>query len=79
MEHVGTDKQVADIFTKPLPEALFTKYRKSIMGWYVETDESWTHVIGKKKGHGIKEQQWRTKKFRIKESPGASGKIRRLS
>ena len=33
VEHVDTENQVADIFTKPLPEALFTKHRKSIMGW----------------------------------------------
>ena len=28
-----TDKQMADILTKPLPEAVFVQHRKSIMGW----------------------------------------------
>ena len=29
-----TEDQMADILTKPLPEAAFTKHRRSIMGWY---------------------------------------------
>ena len=28
-----TDKQMADILTKPLPEAVFVRHRLSIMGW----------------------------------------------
>ena len=28
-----TDEQIADILTKPLPEAMFQKHRQSIMGW----------------------------------------------
>ena len=27
------DKQMADILTKPLPEAVFIRHRLSIMGW----------------------------------------------
>ena len=30
---IDTDHQIADIFTKPLEEALFKKFRKQIMGW----------------------------------------------
>ena len=28
-----TDKQMADILTKPLPKAAFVQHRRSIMGW----------------------------------------------
>ena len=28
-----TEDQLADILTKPLPEAMFQKHRQSIMGW----------------------------------------------
>jgi hypothetical protein len=31
--HTKTEDQVADIFTKPLPEQPFTKFRESMMGW----------------------------------------------
>ena len=30
---IGTEFQVADIFTKPLSKDLFVKFRKCIMGW----------------------------------------------
>ena len=30
---IGTEFQVADIFTKPLSKDLFVKFRKDIMGW----------------------------------------------
>jgi hypothetical protein len=30
--HTRTEDQMADIFTKPLPEASFTKFRERIMG-----------------------------------------------
>ena len=33
VQHVSTEDQVADIFTKPLPIALFLKHRQSILGW----------------------------------------------
>ena len=33
VEHVDTENQVADIFTKPLAAPLFLKHRKAIMGW----------------------------------------------
>ena len=32
VQHIKTEEQIADIFTKPLPEKLFKKYRQSIMG-----------------------------------------------
>ncbi len=31
--HTRTEDQIADIFTKPLPEASFVKFRESMMGW----------------------------------------------
>jgi hypothetical protein len=31
--HTRTEDQVADIFTKPLPEATFTKFKEWMMGW----------------------------------------------
>jgi len=31
--YTRTEDQIADIFTKPLPEASFTKFREKIMGW----------------------------------------------
>jgi hypothetical protein len=31
--HVGTKEQTADIFTKPLVDALFMKHREKMMGW----------------------------------------------
>jgi hypothetical protein len=30
---IGTEDQIADIFTKPLGQELFLKFRKAIMGW----------------------------------------------
>ena len=33
VQHITTEEQVADIFTKPLPEKAFRKHRRSIMGW----------------------------------------------
>ena len=30
---ISTNFQLADIFTKPLPQKLFENFRKSIMGW----------------------------------------------
>jgi hypothetical protein len=31
--HTRTEDQIADIFTKPLPEASFVKFREKMMGW----------------------------------------------
>ena len=31
--HTRTEDQIADIFTKPLPEASFVKFRERMMGW----------------------------------------------
>lgn len=31
--HVGTDEQIGDMFTKPLPQNLFIKHRKALMGF----------------------------------------------
>jgi hypothetical protein len=31
--HKGTEDQIADIFTKPLPETSFVKFRERMMGW----------------------------------------------
>jgi hypothetical protein len=31
--HTRTEEQTADIFTKPLPEPSFTKFREKMMGW----------------------------------------------
>jgi hypothetical protein len=31
--HTRTEEQIADIFTKPLPEPSFTKFREKMMGW----------------------------------------------
>jgi hypothetical protein len=31
--HTRTEDQIADIFTKPLPEAPFVKFREHMMGW----------------------------------------------
>jgi hypothetical protein len=31
--HVGTKDQMADIFTKPLEEGLFVKFRQRMIGW----------------------------------------------
>jgi hypothetical protein len=31
--HTRTEDQMADIFTKPLPEAPFVKFRERMMGW----------------------------------------------
>jgi hypothetical protein len=31
--HTRTEDQIADIFTKPLPETFFMKHREKIMGW----------------------------------------------
>ena len=33
IEHLDTEDQVADIFTKPLPQNLFLKFRRRIMFW----------------------------------------------
>ena len=33
MRGVSTEDQLGDMFTKPLPEALFTKFREQLMGW----------------------------------------------
>ena len=33
VQHVGTEEQVADIFTKPLAAELFVKHRKALLGW----------------------------------------------
>ena len=33
VQHISTEEQIADIFTKPLSEKLFKKHRQSIMGW----------------------------------------------
>jgi hypothetical protein len=32
--HTRTEEQIADIFTKPLPEQPFMKFREKMMGWY---------------------------------------------
>jgi hypothetical protein len=31
--HIRTEDQIADIFTKPLPEVHFVKFREKMMGW----------------------------------------------
>jgi len=31
--HTRTEDQIADIFTKPLPEVPFVKFREKMMGW----------------------------------------------
>jgi len=31
--HTRTEEQIADIFTKPLSEQPFTKFREKMMGW----------------------------------------------
>ncbi len=31
--HTRTEDQIADVFTKPLPEVPFVKFRESMMGW----------------------------------------------
>ncbi len=31
--HTRTEEQIADIFTKPLPGASFSKFRETMMGW----------------------------------------------
>ena len=31
--HTRTEEQIADIFTKPLPEQPFMKFREKMMGW----------------------------------------------
>jgi hypothetical protein len=31
--HIGTKKQIADIFNKPLEEGLFRSLREKLMGW----------------------------------------------
>ena len=33
VQHVGTQEQIADIFTKPLAAELFAKHRKALLGW----------------------------------------------
>ena len=33
IEHVNTEEQIADIFTKPLPQNLFLKFRRKLMFW----------------------------------------------
>jgi len=33
VHHVGTENQVADIFTKPLNMELFQRHRKALLGW----------------------------------------------
>jgi histone deacetylase 1/2 len=33
VQHVSTDEQIADIFTKPLNEDLFGHHRKKLVGW----------------------------------------------
>jgi hypothetical protein len=33
IEAVGTGDQIADIFTKPLPQDVFARHRAKIMGW----------------------------------------------
>ena len=33
VHHIGTDKQHADILTKPLPRDKFVQHRKTMMGW----------------------------------------------
>ena len=36
VEKVATEDQVADLFTKPLPEPLFEKFTQAAMGWSVK-------------------------------------------
>jgi hypothetical protein len=33
VQHVSTDEQLADIFTKNLPESTFTKFKEKLLGW----------------------------------------------
>ena len=44
MNATPTDKQMADILSKPLPEAVFMQHRLSIMGWY-STCNRWKGVF----------------------------------
>ena len=33
VEHVDTTQQIGDMFTKPLPQNPFIKFRRMLMGW----------------------------------------------
>ena len=41
IKYTPTAKQVADIFTKALPNATFTKLKKKLFGYNPYTDESY--------------------------------------
>jgi hypothetical protein len=41
--HTRTEDQIADIFTKPLPEVPFVKFREKMMGWQGQTHMEQLH------------------------------------
>jgi hypothetical protein len=41
--HTRTEDQIADIFTKPLPEPPFVKFREKMMGWLSQTHMEQLH------------------------------------
>ncbi len=44
--HTRTEDQIADIFTKPLPEVPFMKFREKMMGWgVVKSKHIWNKYI----------------------------------
>jgi hypothetical protein len=40
VQHVSTQEQIADIFTKNLPESTFIKFRDQLLGWIDSTSNN---------------------------------------